>query len=326
MATFIIAEAGSNWWADDELGFARACELISVAAKAGADACKFQAFTPGKVYAPGAGGFGEFGDVNQLFDKLAMPREWIPKLAAVCEENHIEFMASVFSVEDLEAVDPHVKRHKIASYELGHEELIRAAIKTGKPVIISTGAATQDEIDTVESWFDRMPERLTLLECTAAYPASPEQTYMGRLWSGVSDHTTDPLIVPVAAVAQGAHIIEKHFTLARNAVGPDHAFALEPHELRHMVRVIRIIEHAIDDSARSVLPVEEPLRRFAVRCVMSTRPIEPNERLSAKNSAVLRPGNLPRGEHALAYYSMLGRRVKHAIPANHGVLLTDMDE
>src|SRR3990167_4306805 len=146
MSVFIIAEAGSNWFAGEvpsegagTLQFARAWALIEAAAEAGADACKFQVFSSASVYAPQAGAFENLGDVNALFKKLEMPKEWLPDLAAHCAKHEVEFMASVFSIEDLRAVNPFVRRHKIASYELGHRELIKAALDTGKEVIVSTG-------------------------------------------------------------------------------------------------------------------------------------------------------------------------------------------
>ena len=342
---FIIAEAGSNWRhgpANADLDHIRALAMIRTAADCGADAVKFQVWSSAPVYAPDAGWpeylAGRDGSINDLFNDLALPTAWLPDLTTECIKLGIEFMASVFSPADVAVVDPFVKRHKIASYEIGYEELIRAAASTGKPLILSTGAATQEEV----AWAVERARRrygvksVTVMHCVAAYPAPVEQTNLRVIarWStgrvenyradvGLSDHTIDPILCPIAAVALGATMIEKHFTLGRNLDGPDHAFALEPNELAAMVRAVRQIESALGNRNKTVQPCEEPLRQFASRAVQAVRDIQPGETIVAiglnANVAVLRPGNRRRGANAQFLSRMVGQTIDRFIRAGDGV-------
>ena len=152
--TFIIAEAGSNWKcgsAVQDLSMAK--ELIKTAAKAGADAVKFQTYKPETVYVQSAGTSrylsknGIKNDIYKMFEYLSMPYEMIPKLAKYCKEEGVLFMSTPFSVADAKAIDPYVQIHKIASYEINHVRLLEFLAKTKKPIIVSTGASTYEEID-----------------------------------------------------------------------------------------------------------------------------------------------------------------------------------
>lgn len=343
--TFIIAEAGSNFRAgppDEARDYARAVEMIRVAAQAGCDAVKFQAWAKGDVYVPNAGTPDYLGgerSINETFAAHALPVEWLPKLAAECEHAGVEFMASVFSPADADAVDPFVRRHKIASYELGDEALIRHVAGKGKPVILSTGAATEDEIAQAVHWFPDVPDA-TLLHCVAAYPAPIAaanlrvlrtrwfQHRSGPVFSwGLSDHTQHPTLCPVLAVALGATAIEKHLTLDRRLPGPDHRFAIEPDELRAMVQAVRMAESALGDGLKRVMPCEQELRQFACRAVQATRDIAAGERLIADgpgaNVAALRPGKRKRGADARFLRSMVGLRARVPIAAGDGVGMGD---
>ena len=326
MEVFIIAEAGSNWWANDDGGFDRAFRLIDVAADAGADACKFQAWSKGRVYAAQLG----TNTVSDELDRIELPKEWIPQLADYCDKRGIEFMASVFSVEDLKAVDPYVKRHKIASCELSHLELIRAAIETGKQVILSTGAATYSEIEVV---LDRCEYNdVILLQCTSSYPAPTHELNLFAMDElpvtprmGLSDHSLDPIIPAVMAVALGATVIEKHFTLSNKLSGPDHCYALEPDELRTLVRSIRTAEICMGDGVKKVMPSEREVRGCGVRSVQATKDISVGSVLTKDNIAALRPGNRKQGEHALRLGDMYGRVVNRTISVGDGVLCEDFE-
>ena len=348
--TFVIAEVGSNWRdgpADPTADLSRAIRLIAVCAEAGADAVKFQAFAAAPVYAIGAGqaeylsSRGETRSINEVFNDLALPPEWYPILARECENAGVEFMASVFSPADVDAVDPFVKRHKIASYELGDLALARSVAKKKKPVILSTGAATWEEIRRAAEYMDENGVRdLTLLHCVAAYPAPPDQcnlcviggrsqTY-GLSWlTGLSDHTTDPILAPVIAVARGATAIEKHVTLDRRCKGPDHAFAVMPDELRGMIQAIRTTEIMLGSDNKIVMPCEEALRIFACRAVQATREIVAGEKIEAEgpeaNVAPLRPGMQTPGVSPATLPFMRGYVAKHKIPAGAGVRWEDLD-
>lgn len=348
---FIVAEAGSNFRAgprDDGSDLARALALIDIAADAGADCCKFQFWSDAaKVYAPGAGPVpylaarGDTRDIGAIFDDLRLPAEWLPRLAGRCNERGIEFMASVFHPDDVPIVDPYVKRHKIASYEMGYEALVRRVATTAKPMIMSTGAHTEDEVwHAVEwiddEWRDSVPHTITLMQCCAAYPAPNEALGLDviRAWTdlhapglqvGYSDHSPH-WWTPIAAVALGATVIEKHFTQSRRLAGPDHAFALEPDELRQMVAAVRETEAMLGDGVKRVMPAEEPLRAFAVRHVQAIRDLKPGDPIiEGETVACLRPGNRSAGAWAGDLGQMRGKRLRVAVGASDGVRMEDVE-
>lgn len=341
---FVIAEAGSNWrmgTAERDLAMARS--LIDAAVDAGADAVKFQTFRSRTVYVSDAGAsdyLAELGiekSINQIFDDLEMPYELLPRLAEYCADQGIEFMSTPFSTEDAAAVDPFVSRHKIASYELTHARLVEDLARRRKPMIMSTGAGSEDDVafglDVARS---AGASDITLMQCTARYPAPPDAMqlrsipYMRRRFGtpvGLSDHSADPLTAPTAAVALGAAAIEKHFTIDRRLPGPDHAFAVEPHELAAMVRAIRDTEAMLGSEVKAVHPVEEELRDFAVRAIQATRDIHVGEMfVEGENIDVLRPGHRRRGLHPRHLGEVTGRTATRDIHRGDGVCAADVAE
>jgi sialic acid synthase SpsE len=301
---FIIAEAGSNH--NRDLDTANA--LIDAAADAGADAIKFQSFEARRLYPRTAGTSDYLGSpvpIHEMLAELELPCEWLPELERHARDAGLGFMTTPFHVEAVDAVDAYVDALKIASYELTHDPLLRAAAARGKPVILSTGACTVEEIrhalDVLASAGCSNP---VLLQCTAAYPAPPEAANVRALvtlretfhtLTGLSDHTRDPIAAPAAATALGAVVIEKHFTLGNAMPGPDHAYALEPGELKSMVEAVRLIEKVLGDGSKRVDPVEEELRQFAQRSLFTTRRVRRGEPFSPANVDVLRHGKLERG-------------------------------
>ncbi len=340
-ALFIIAEAGSNWKAGSPVAdWCRARSLVDAARDAGADAVKFQTFRADSVYVPNAGSSdylsknGFRGSIFDLFKKMAMPYEMIPKLAAYCRKRNIEFMSSFFSEEDFRRVDPWVRRHKIASYEITHPRFLELAARSGKPLILSTGAATYEDIDWAVAYFRKAGGKdLTLLQCTAKYPASfqalnlrviPEFFKRYKTATGLSDHSPDPLVGPVTATALGAVVIEKHFTLSRKLKGPDHAFALEPDELKQMVRAVRDCQRSLGDGKKRVLPEERELRSYAQRAVQVTRKVAKAETLRfGHNIDILRPGRQTKGLHPRHLKRIDGARTLRALALGRGVLQRD---
>lgn len=334
---FVIAEAGSNWRMGTvarDLKMART--LIDTAAEAGADAVKFQTYRADTVYVPNAGNSdylsqnGIRESIIDIFKDLSMPYEMIPKLAAHCRKRRIEFMSSVFSKDDFEAVDPHTRYHKIASYEITHLRLIELAARSRKPTILSTGAATLEEIDWAVDLYKRCGGRdLSLLQCTARYPAPVsalniraigELLRRYKLPVGLSDHSRDVLIGPIAAVAAGATIIEKHYTLHNRLPGPDHAFAITAEELCRMVEAIRLTEAALGSGDKSPLPEEMELRSYAQRAVQAIRPIAKGEIFrEGINIAILRPGKRSRGVHPRHLGRIEGARARRALAVGEGV-------
>jgi sialic acid synthase SpsE len=343
MRVFVIAEAGSNWRAgspDSDRAMAR--DLIAAARDSGADAVKFQTFRSSTTYAESAGQIGYLGEIgyetsiNELFRDLEMPYDLIPDLARWSTEAGIEFMSTPFSVDDATAVDPWVLRHKVASYEIGHVRLIEWMARTGKPLLMSTGAAVGDDIEFgLRTAREAGASDVTLLQCTASYPAPTDSLNLNVIPAmrarygtsvGLSDHSRDPLVGPVMAVALGATAIEKHFTIDRSLPGPDHSFAVEPHELASMVRAIRDAESALGSGDKTVQPTEQPLRDFAVRSIQATRRIDAHDVLiEGDNFEVLRPGARQRGLHPRFLSQVSGRRVQRAIEAGEGILAEDLE-
>lgn len=335
--TFIIAEAGSNWrmgTAARDMAMART--LIDIARESGADAVKFQTYRAETVYVSNAGSSdylsdsGIKEDIRDIFDDLAMPYEMIADLAAYCERQGIQFMSSPFSPADFAAVDPFVRVHKIASYEISHVHLIELAARSGKPLVMSTGASSEEDIAWAVDYFRAHGGgELALLQCTSRYPAPLDSLNLRVIpWlrerfgvaAGLSDHSREPAVAPAAAVALGARVIEKHYTVDNRLPGPDHAFALLPGELKEMVEHIRAVELALGDGVKAVHPVENELADYARRGVQAIRDIAPGERLrEGKNFAILRPGKQTLGAHPRHLERIEGRTARRAIALGEGI-------
>jgi len=247
----IIAEAGSNHNGNLE----QAIKMIDAAAEAGADAVKFQIFKAENLYSKYTPEFSYLKGKStyELIKSIETPREWIKELARYCNEKNIDFLASAFDFDAVDILDRYVPAFKIASFEITDLELIKYAAEKGKPMIISTGMANLGEIeDAITAIKSVGNEDIILLHCNSLYPTPVEVANLRAMETmrtafkvpvGFSDHTLG-IHIPIAAVATGACVIEKHFTLDRNLPGPDHSFAIEPNELKEMVRCIRDVEKA----------------------------------------------------------------------------------
>jgi sialic acid synthase SpsE len=322
---YVIAEAGSN----HDGSFDQALRLIDVAAEQGADAVKFQAFRADRLYARSAGVSDYLGSEKPIFEiihDMEMPLEWIPRLARHAAQSGLDFLATPFDERMVDAIEPYVPALKIASYEMTHHPLLAYAARKGKPVLLSTGAATLDEVgEAVAVVRNTGNGDLVLLQCTAKYPAPLASLNVRAMTTlresydvqvGFSDHSREPLTGPLAAVALGAIVVEKHFTLSNQLPGPDHNFALEPAELGAMIREIRAITTALGSGTKVPHAQEAELRAFARRSIFATRPIAAGEPLTADNVAVLRCGKLGYGLHPRDYASVLGRRATRTLAAD----------
>lgn len=333
---FVIAEAGSNWHTpsgDDS----QAKRMIDAAVSAGCDAIKFQVFRPETTYVRNAGAADYLGTETEIWDMfktLAMPYEWIPTLAAYCKQRHIEFMASPFSLQDFEAVNPYSNYVKIASYEITHTYLIDAAASSGKRTFMSTGGAQTREIDwAVDRYFEKGGEDLVLLQCTAHYPAHADAMQLKsipflrqryQVPVGLSDHSRHSVNAPIAAVALGACVIEKHFTLDNTLPGPDHIFAVTPPELKQMVEAIRATESMLGSYGKWLDPSEQELRSFAQRRLQATRQISLGDLfIEGDNVAILRPGKQKPGVLPKYLTQIHGKRASRSIPAGDGIQMGD---
>ena len=330
---YIVAEAGSN----HNGNYQQALRLIDVAMEAGADAVKFQHFKAAKLYPHSAGESDYLQTSRSIYDiihDMETPDAWVPRLADYCRERSIAFLSSPFDEASADLLEPCVPAFKVASYEMTHVPLLRHIARKGKPMIVSTGTATLAEVlHAVEIIQAAGNEQIILLQCTARYPTPLDEVNARALvalreatglLAGLSDHSRDPIVAPMAAVALGACLIEKHFTLSNYLPGPDHKFAVEPHELKELVRRVRETEQALGHGRKEVLAAEEELRAFARRSIFAIRDIAPGETLSADNIAVLRCGKLGYGLDPEQYEALLGRRATRAIAGETLIQLGDL--
>jgi sialic acid synthase SpsE len=285
---FVIAEVGSN----HNQSFDMALRLIDSAVEAGAHAIKFQLFLADKLYAPGQG-------LYDIFKSIELNREWVPRLARHAEERGAIFLASPF---DNEAVDLLAEAgavaFKVASSEAVNLSMLKYIAKKGKPVILSTGMCDLADVhEAVEVIRSEGNNNIVLLHCSALYPTPPDKVNLRvmdtmraafKLPVGFSDHTLD-ITVPVAAVARGACVIEKHLTLDRRLPGPDHSYALEPQDFRHMVDAINVTRQALGSPVKMMLPEEaQYARRDSLR---AARDINAGETITREMLTCERPGN-----------------------------------
>ena len=343
-SVFIIAEAGSNWrMGTPERDMKMAKTLIDVASEAGADAIKFQTYRAHSVYVPNAGNSDYLSNagikesINKIFEDLSMPYEMIPKLAKYSKKKNIEFMSTPFSVEDAKAIDPYTNYHKIASYEISHLRLIEYIASTGKPTFLSTGASNKEEIKwALETFFSNGGGKITLLQTTAKYPAPISSLNLKAMIDlknefdvdvGLSDHSTDPIIGPVIATALGASVIEKHFTLDKKLPGPDHSFALNPNQLKEMIRSIRDAEKGLGSGEKVVLDEESELRDYAQRTIQCIKPISKGDIfVEGENVNVLRSGKQRKGLHPRFLEKIQGRKSTRNIPIGDGIMEEDYEK
>jgi N-acetylneuraminate synthase len=332
--TFVIAEAGSNHNGDLSL----AKDLVDVAVEAGADAVKFQTFRAEDLYVEDSGDVEYLDDARSIYDiieSMEMPYEWIPKLHNYCRERDIYFMSTPFDERSAEELEPYVPAWKVASYTSSHHPFLKYLAGTDKPVIMSTGAHDLQEVaESVRVLRDTGVEQLVLLQCVAAYPTPLSEIHVRvvqtlqsefDVLSGLSDHTLDPVTAPAAAVALGASVVEKHFTLDNEMEGPDHEFALEPDELDRMVTAIRDTESALGTGDKQVLDVEQELHDKARRAVHAVEAIDAGGQLTEQNVKVLRPGEREKGVHPKFYGDILGSTASRDIAAGDGIQWDDVE-
>lgn len=331
--TFIIAEAGSNHNGDLEI----AKELIDIAAEAGADAVKFQTFRAEDMYVEDSGEVEYLEDDRSIYDiieAMEMPRDWIPELYEYCNGRDLYFLSTPFDERSAEELADYVPAWKVASYTSSHHPFLRHLAQSEKPIIMSTGAHELKEVrESVDVLTEAGVQDLALLQCVAAYPTPIEDINVRVVEtlakefgvpSGLSDHTLDPVTAPSAAVALGASVVEKHFTLDKTMEGPDHQFALEPDELVEMVTAIRDTEAALGTGQKSVLDVESELYDKARRAVHAVEDISVETELTTENIEVLRPGEQEAGLHPKFYDEVIGEIAARDIEKSAGIQWEDV--
>jgi pseudaminic acid synthase len=299
---FVIAEAGANH--NRDLGMAK--ELIDVAADAGADAVKFQTYSAETLYSKKTPRFSYLEGVSDketwdLIKSIELPRQWQGELAAHARTRGIQFFSAPFdhrAVDELEALG--VPAYKIASFEIVDLSLIGYAAAKQRPMILSTGLATYEDIaDALQACAAAGNRDVILLQCASLYPAPPARMNLRAMATlrqafgvpvGLSDHSLG-IHVATAAVALGACVVEKHFTLDRRLPGPDHPFAIEPPELRELVRQIREVEAALGDGLKlGPAPDEMEMHQKARRSLIAAQAISKGTRIERSMIVIKRPG------------------------------------
>ena len=302
METFIIAEAGAN----HNKNFKQALSLIDVAVESGASACKFQTYSSETLYSKNTPNFAGYRNISKLIKDIELPREWQRDLKQYCDEKDIEFMSTPFDEKAVdELVGLGVKRLKISGFESTDFRFVDMVASSKLPLVISLGIGFKmNYLGKLFEIANKYGNDLSFMHCNNAYPTPIEDAGIGvvkqlvhdtRYKWGLSDHTESPF-TPALAVAAGATIIEKHFTLSKKLPGPDHPFALEPKELKQMVEYIKFAEKSIQRI--NTIPVSNSEQRFtqAMRSVIAKKSIQKGEMLTINNITTKRPflkGNTP---------------------------------
>ncbi len=320
---YLVAEMSAN----HNQSFDEAVRIIEAAKAAGADAIKLQTYTPDTItiasdhpaFKIPDGTLWSGKTLHQLYGEAFTPWDWQPKLMEIANRLGMDLFSSPF---DFTAVDflekMNVPAYKVASFELSDVPLVEYMARTGKPIIMSTGMATVDEIqEAVDTARGAGCHQIVLLKCTSAYPAPPDEMnikaipFMAERFGtavGLSDHTLTN-DTAIASVALGACLIEKHFILSRSTPGPDSAFSVEPEEFRRLVDSVRTVEKALGRPDFIATPHEAGNRHFR-RSLFVTADVRAGEALTEKNVRSIRPGiGLP-PRH---YREVLGRKAARDI-------------
>ena len=326
---FIIAEAGVNHNGDLEL----AKKLIDAAVSAGADAIKFQTYKTDSLVIPDSEKAeyqkkttGVEDSQYKMLKELEFGMNEFQELSKHAKNKSIIFLSTPFDIPSVDLLEKvGVPAYKISSGDLTAIPLIKYVVKKGKPLILSTGMASMDEvndaIDAIKEIDCKMLEKTILLHCSSSYPAAIKYVNLKamntlhnvfRLSVGYSDHT-EGITIPIAAVSLGAHVIEKHFTLDKTLPGPDHKASLEPKELEYMVTNIRNVEAALGDGQKTPNPEELKNKDVARKSIVAKVDIEEGTVITEEMLDIKRPGT---GFSAKEMYMILGKVTTQKINKN----------
>lgn len=331
---FIIAEAGVNH--NGDVGLAE--RLVEAAIETGADAVKFQTFTAERLVTPKAPKADYQAAVTDaaesqsaMLRKLELSREAHVRLFEYAGRRGITFLSTPFDEQSADLLDDlGVPLFKIASGEITNLLLLEHVARKRKPMVVSTGMSTLDEVgEAVRVIYKAGCPALALLHCTSNYPADPAESNLKAMITmrqafdlpvGYSDHTPG-IEVAVAAVALGASVLEKHLTLSREMPGPDHRASLEPGDFAAMVRAVRSVETALGDGVKRPMESERSTRAIARRSLVAATDLPAGTVLQAHHLAAKRPGlGLPPGELA----RLVGRRLTKSLQADDMINWSDV--
>lgn len=323
---FVIAEAGSNHDSDLEV----ALELIDCAASAGADAVKFQTFTADALAARTAHPVARLRDkyerfgatIHEMFQKIEMPVAWLPRLRERAEARGLIFLSTPLDERSVDILDElGVPAFKVASFEIVHLPLLRHIARKGKPILLSTGMASLGEIEEAIGVIGAEGnQQVALFHCVVSYPAAFQDVHLAAMDTlrrafgvpvGFSDHTVG-ISVPLAAVARGANLIEKHYTLDTSRHGPEHDFSADLSTLKAMVSGIREVEAAIGRPEKQCQPSEQLHYLRGRRSLFAAVDIPEGTIITREMLAVLRPGV---GLKPKYLETVVGRRARRNIAA-----------
>ena len=313
---YIIAEAGVNH--NGSLDIAK--KLVDEAKKSGADCIKFQTFIAENIISKNAKqakyqtkNIGKEQSQLEMIKKLELSFEDFKQLNNYCIEKNIDFLSTAFDLESIDFLESlGMNTWKIPSGEITNLPYLIKIAKLKKKVILSTGMSTMQEIEDAVNIFKKYGTNdITILHCTTQYPTLFEDVNLNAMLSikekfgydvGYSDHTKG-IEVPIAAVALGATVIEKHFTLDNNTIGPDHKASLQPDELKKMVESIRNIELSLGDGRKVVANSEKENMSIARKSIVAKKSIRKGQLLSEENITVKRPGD---GISPMKWFDVLG--------------------
>ena len=335
MKTLIIAEAGVNHNGSFEL----AKHLVDKAVEAGADIVKFQTCKAENVisrYADKAEyqkeTTGEADSQLEMVAKLMLTYDEYALLKQYCEDKGITFLSTAFDLESVDFLHSiGMKLWKIPSGEITNLPLLIKIASLHEPIILSTGMSNLDEVkQAVKVLRDNGADDITVLHCTTEYPAPYEDVNLKAMETlknelnlkvGYSDHTKG-IEIPIAAVAMGACIIEKHFTLDRNLPGPDHLASIEPDELQMMVKAIRNVEKAIGDGVKKVSDSESKNKDIARKSIIAKTSIKKGDIFNEDNITTKRPGS---GINPMKWFDLIGKVAKHDYEEDYLIELDELD-
>ncbi|MBK1880461.1 pseudaminic acid synthase [Pelagicoccus mobilis] len=330
----IVAELSGNHGQNIET----ARSIIAAAAKAGADAVKLQTYTPDSITLDSdrpefvvQGGLWDGRKLHELYGEACTPYEWHAPLAKHARDLGIEIFSTPFDEAAVDFIEESLapQIHKISSFELTHLPLLKKVAQTRKPMVLSTGMATEKEItDAVSTLKDNGAENIILLKCVSAYPSEPEGFNLRSMQAisnrfdcptGLSDHTLTNEIA-VASVALGARLIEKHLTDSRAAGGVDSGFSLEPNELADLVTQSRRAHAALGNAAIGS-SIQDSKQTHFRRSIYACEDIKKGETLSTQNLRIVRPSLGLAPKH---WERVLGSTAKRDIPAGHPLTTEDL--
>lgn len=335
MSVYIIAEAGVNHNGNVET----AMHMIETAKRCGCDCIKFQIFRTEELVTREAkradyqiANMQSAGTQYDMLKKLELQRKDFERLKQHCDEIGIDFMATPFDRESVDILEQiGVKQYKISSGDVTDKGLLQYIAAKRKPMILSTGMCTMEEVEAALQWIKAAGNtQITLLHCTSNYPTPYAEVNMnamqtlGRTFgyeTGYSDHT-EGILIPVMAAAMGAVLIEKHFTLDKNMEGPDHKASLAPDELKEMVDAVRNIELAKGDGIKRPAKGELSTREAARKSIVMKTGRQKGDVLSVEDMTVKRPGT---GIAPQFMEQLAGKRLRRSLEAESAITWEDVE-